>query len=325
MLRSVVAALAVLLLAPTAAQAVQPRPSAILEDHLHNSDVGDWHVQLEVSKTAKRLAAVVVYSQKCRATGFITGARLDAGGAFELVDVPLKEGGGNWSVRGMFSFRDRANGTWSVTRGACTDGGEFQAQDASGHFLIGNPYEYAPAAVNGQSLGARRLRRIKFLSRRNAVRFDTVAKSRKQGYELSMETGCPGMHHSRKHGTAMWGKLLDPTAPQALMYWCNAEREWTLAGFMYRADGETRPTTFGRLMQWHRHGATSNWMTHVWLVPDPTESFATCAPFRAFERAGMFEYVPYVIDVRADAPCSDSASEADLNASSPTSGPEQAP
>ncbi len=313
MFRSIVAALAFLALLPVAAAAVTPRPKAMLEAHEHNTSGSDWHVQLEVNKRATGLATVVVYSQKCKATGFITGARLGADGTFDLVDVPLKQTTGNWSVKGIFSFRDRANGTWSLTSGECSDSGEFQAQDASGHFLVGNPYEYAPASINGDSLNARRLRRIKYLSRQNAPRFNTIAKSRKAGYVLSTDTGCPGMHHSRKHGTAMWGETLDPTAPQALMYWCDADRNWTLAGFMFRADGKTRPNTYGRMMQWHRHGATSHWMSHVWLVSDATAAFATCAPFRAFESAGMFEYVPYQIDVRADAPCSDSAPAEQIN------------
>jgi 1-acyl-sn-glycerol-3-phosphate acyltransferase len=37
-------------------------------------------------------------------------------------------------------------------------GGPFRVQDATGHFLIGNPYEYAPLRIRGSSLLARRLR-----------------------------------------------------------------------------------------------------------------------------------------------------------------------
>ena len=49
-------------------------------------------------------------------------------------------------------------------------------------------------------------------------------------------------------------------------------------------------------------------MTHVWLVPDPVSTFATCVPFPAFAREGLFTYQPYNVDTQVDTPCSDSAS-----------------
>jgi hypothetical protein len=306
MFRSVVAAAAALVLLPGAADAAKPRPKAMLDAHKHNTGGNDWHVQLEVNNKSSKLSTVVVYSQRCKGTGFTTKMPMGTGGTFDIVDMPFEDGKGTWTLHGQFDTADRASGTWSVTRGDCTDGGEFRAQDSTGHFLIGNPYEYAPTTTRGASLNARKLRALKYWTNRNAKRFDTVAESRKLGYELSTVTGCPGLHHSRKHGTAMWGKTLDPKAPQSLVYWCDSENNWTLAAFMYRADGKKRPNTYGGMLQWHKHGPTANWMTHVWLVSDPVEAFATCAPMNAFQRAGMFEYESYVIDAQVDAPCSDS-------------------
>ena len=57
--------------------------------------------------------------------------------------------------------------------------------------VVGNPYEYAPAAIRGSSLNARRLRALKYNTRQNMKKFDTIAESRKLGYELSTTTGCP--------------------------------------------------------------------------------------------------------------------------------------
>jgi hypothetical protein len=226
----------------------------------------------------------------------------------------------------MFIDKDRATGTWSmkVPSGphACDLGGEFRAQDATGHFLIGNPYEYAPPAINGSSLNARRLRALKYKTGRNVSRFDTIEKAAKLGYVLSTDTGCPGMHHARKHGVGMWGKVLDPTAPQSLVFWCDTDENWTLAAFMYRADGKTRPNTFGRMLQWHKHGPKAHWMTHLWLVPDPVAAFATCVPFNAFASIGMFAYQPYTIDAQVDSPCSDSFS---AQTTPPDAGSQQAP
>lgn len=308
MSRSLFAALAAIALLPVAADAAAPRPKAMLEAHRHNTGGQDWHVQLEVNKNSTRLVTVVVYAQSCGATGFTQGVKLGKDGTFDLTDVPFEEeGGGTWSLHGQFTDLDHATGVWSVAKGDCTASGDFRAQDASGHFLIGNPYEYAPASVNGDSLNARRLRKLKWETRQNAKRFDTIAKSRKLGYELSTSTGCPGLHHSRKHGTAMWGKVLDATAPQSLVYWCDSDMHWTLAAFMYRADGKSRPNTYGKMIQWHKHGPTASWMTHIWMVPNAIQAFATCAPFPAFAFAGIFSYEPYLIDAQVDRPCSDSA------------------
>jgi hypothetical protein len=311
MSRSVVAALAAVFLLPAVADAAKPRPKAMLEAHQHNTGGQDWHVQIEVNKAATKLVTVVVYSQSCGETGFTQNAPLGADGTFDLVDVPLADGKGTWSLHGSFIDKDRATGVWSVKKSAgprpCEAAGEFRAQDATGHFLIGNPYEYAPLAVRGKSLNARRLRALKYHTGQNAKRFDTVAEARRQGYEISTVTGCPGMHHARKHGTTMWGKTLDPKAPQSLVYWCDAEGNYTLAAFMYRADGKTRPNTFGRMIQWHKHGPTAHWMTHIWLVRDPVAAFATCVPFPAFAERGMFTYQPYAVDTQIDTPCSDSA------------------
>jgi hypothetical protein len=318
MLRSVVVVLSAFVLFGGVAEAAKPRPKAMLDAHKHNTGGQDWHVQLEVNKQSNRLTTVVVYSQICGETGFTQKVKLGPDGTFDIVDMPLANKKGTWSLHGSFETADRASGVWSMTKPAgakaCQVGGEFRAQDATGHFLIGNPYEYAPAAITGGSLNARKLRALKYHTRQNASRFDTIAKSRKLGYELSTATGCPGMHHSRKHGTSMWGKELDPTAPQSLVYWCDAEKHWTLAAFMYRADGKKRPNHFGRLLQWHKHGPTANWMTHVWLVNDPVSAFATCAPFKAFEADGMFDYQSYVIDAQVDSPCSDSAPEDQVDA-----------
>jgi hypothetical protein len=291
---------------PATTHAGLPRAKAMFEAHRHNTGGHDWHVQLEVNKQQSRLVTVVVYSQLCGVTGFTQKVPLTKDGNYTLSNVPTADKKATWSLQGGFPDADHSEGMWSVTKGDCVDGGEFRAQDASGHFLIGNPYEYAPNGVYGESIEARRLRALKYHTRQNAKRFDTIAKARKQGYELSTTTGCPGMHHARKHGTAMWGDLLDPEAPQSLVYWCDSQKHWTLAAFMYRADGKSRPSTYKRMLQWHKHGPTASWMTHVWMVSDPRAAFATCAPFTAFQAAGIFTYEPYRVDTQVDTPCSDS-------------------
>jgi len=290
---------------PIGADAATPRPRAMLEAHRHHTGGHDWHVQLEVNRGSDRLTTVVVWSQRCGRTGFLQGSALGPHGSFAM-DAPLQEGSGRWSLRGYFADADHAVGTWAVSTPDCTDGGTFRAHDATGHFLLGNPFEYPAKAANGTSPDARRMRRLKLDSRRNASRFRTIAMARRQGYEFSATaSGCPGFRHARKHGTKMWGRVLDASAPQALVYWCDSHGRWTLAAFMYRAGNRTRPETFGGMIQWHKHGPTAAWMTHLWLVRDPLSAFATCAPFREFAAEARFSYEPYKHDETVNNPCSD--------------------
>jgi hypothetical protein len=287
------------------AEAVRPRPRAILEAHRHGSGGRDWHVQVEVNRSATRLSSLVVWSQECGETGFTVGVPVGRGGAFG-VELPLQDGEGRFAVMGRFVTRDRAEGAWSLTRGACRVGGAFTIQDATGHFLIGNPYEYAPAAIRGGSRPARRLRRLHARIRRNAWRFDTPREAQARGYMVSRSAGCPGMNHARKLGTRMWGRVLDPAAPQSLVFWCDEHRRLTLAGYMFRAPAARRPRTFGNLLQWHKHGATrhATWMAHAWLVRDPRAAFASCVPFPAFATEGILAFRPYEA-APGDQPCSD--------------------
>lgn len=290
---------------PLGAQAATPRPGAILEEHRHGSRGTDWHVQVEVNRASTRLTSVVVYSQECGETGFAVKVPLGERGAFAVSDS-LPDQQGAFYVKGRFVTADRAIGSWEISTPTCTFGGEFRARDASGHFLVGNPYEYAPQAIKGTSRNARRLRALKYRSRIAARRFDTPAEARRRGYVLSTAAGCPGMNHARKRGTRMWGRVLDPRAPQSLVFWCNKRRRWTLAGYMFRAPGGRRPPTFGNLMQWHKHGSSrsATWMAHLWLVPDSIDAFATCVPFRAFAAERMFRFRPFLAPP-GDEPCSD--------------------
>lgn len=271
----------------------------MVEDHRHGTGGQDWHVQLEVAKSGTRLGAVVVYDQGCKATGFVQGIPVGSDGTFQ-VDGTLPEGKGSFTVSGQFTGPVVAEGTYSVTTADCTRSGTFVARDSTGHFLVGNPYEYPPARIEQDA----ELRRLTEAFRRNAPRF-TAARARALDYSFE-GAKCPGMIHARKRGTAMWGDVLDPDEPQSLMYWCGSDKRYVLAGAMFRAPGKSRPRTFGNLIQWHKHAttATANWMTHLWLTPGLRDAWATCTPFRAYEEAGMFTYQPWPF-IPETKPCSD--------------------
>lgn len=292
----------------TAAAAGPARPKTMFEDHLHNTGGNDWHVQLQANDTGTRLSTIVLYAETCsEAGGLAARVPINPDGSFSVTDAKLEDGRGTWSVQGTFTDLDHATGTWSVNRGRCVIADHaFAAHDGRGHFFIGNPGGYAPARIDGSSKAARRLRILQRQTLANARHWNTVAKAQRLGYVPTIgEDTCPGIVHYRKHGVRMWGKVLDPSQPQALVYWCGADGQLSMVAAMYRAAGRTRPSTFGNIIQWHKHGATATWMTHVWLVSDPRKAWAACVPFPALEHVGLATYAFYTPDIPIDQPCPD--------------------
>lgn len=299
-LKLLILAAAVSLCAAAPALAVAPRPRAMVEDHAHYTGGDDWHVQLEVTRKASRFSSVVVYSQRCNATGFVQGAPLGGGGTFD-VDAALPKGAGRFTVSGEFTSPVIAAGTWTITTADCEASGSFTAKDSTGHFMVGNPFEYPPRRIR-LHVG---LQRIYKTFRRNAWRF-TPARARAAGYSFRGAPRCPALVHARKFGTNFWGEVLDPLAPQSLMYWCERPGQYRLAGAMFRAPLDKRPKSYDNLIRWHKHMTTqtANWMTHLWLTPSIVDAWATCSPFRAWERAGMWSYVPFT-PIQETKPCTD--------------------
>jgi hypothetical protein len=153
----------------------------------------------------------------------------------------------------------------------------------------------------------RRGRRLWLATRAAAHRFDSVAKARRLGYLTAQRPFRPGFTHFRKHGAGFWGRVFDARAPQSLVFWCPAQGRCTLASVMYRAPGRMPPSTWGDLLQWHRHGSGphATWMTHVWLTSRFAEAFATCAPLAALHRDYGIRIVRhYAFTVHELTPCS---------------------
>ena len=241
----------------------------------------------------------MLYLQECDETVVAEGVSIAADGSFG-VSRPLTSGGaGTWSVRGRFEHRDHAHGSYELSKSGCATGVRpFDAHrrgaghDRGAHRVLGNPGEY-PELARARPAAVRRGRKLRIATLRGSRRLDTLREARQAGYVFSAQTrrlGCPGMHHMRKHGVRFWGRLLDPRAPQALVFWCSSRDVYTLAAYMYRAPADSTPPTFGDLMQWHRHSDAGNWMTHVWIVPDTRAALASCAPFAAFARFGRLRY-----------------------------------
>jgi hypothetical protein len=175
-------------------------------------------------------------------------------------------------------------------------GGSFASADAGGatqgHVtMVGNMKAYPDLERAGQR-NLRRARRLGRASRRTARRFDTLAEANRSGYETG-HMARPGFVHARKHGPRFWGRILDPAAPQALVFWCPRHGRCRLTTYMFRAPAGSPPSTWRRLLQWHRHGPRGTWMTHVWLLPGTRAAFATCAPWPALERSLGLRRVRY--------------------------------
>jgi hypothetical protein len=168
--------------------------------------------------------------------------------------------------------------------------------------MVGNQHEFPDLATAGRANVAR-ARRLLHASRRTAARFDTLAKARRQGYEISRFPR-PGFVHLRKGGKRFSGRMFDADAPQALVFWCPARGRCTLAIYMYRAPAGRPPSTWGDLLMWHRHRGTpmASWMTHVWLLRHTREGFATCAPAMALKRELRIRLEPYTAHM-PDVPC----------------------
>jgi hypothetical protein len=159
--------------------------------------------------------------------------------------------------------------------------------------MIGDQHEFPDLAAAGRANVAR-ARRLLRASRGTADRFDTVSEAKRRGY-VANPTSRPGFVHFRRNGTRFSGRVFDAAAPQALVFWCPSQGRCTLAIYMYRAPAGKAPDTWGDLLMWHRHNGTgtASWMTHVWLLRDVREGFATCAPAMALERDLGIHLEPY--------------------------------
>jgi hypothetical protein len=180
--------------------------------------------------------------------------------------------------------------------------------DLAGVFHVGNeaPYPMVRTATRANRRKARALSRA---TRRAAARYDTVEEAARRGYVADATLSPlyqPGLQHFRKNGTGFWGRLLDPRAPQGLVFWCPSSGDCRLAALIFRAPGRMMmPPTYGDLLGWHRHRAHGTWMTHVWLTRRANTALAQCAPFDAMHLYNpTLAWEPYVADVpMVDDPC----------------------
>jgi hypothetical protein len=185
---------------------------------------------------------------------------------------------------------------------AAGDAGSAARTAKMGMEMVGNTKPY-PDLERAGARNVRRARHLLHASRRSSHRFNTIAKAKRLGYVIRRWIR-PGFTHARKNATVFWGRLFDADAPQALVFWCPSHGRCTLTTYMYRAPAGRPPSTWRKLLQWHRHDDTESatWMTHVWLVKSVRKGFATCAPMAALVAELGIHQEPYKA-IHPDKPC----------------------
>jgi hypothetical protein len=181
------------------------------------------------------------------------------------------------------------------------------ASSASGSMqMVGQMGEY-PDTTRVSATNLRAGTRLVEDTWANVSRFDTTAEAEQLNYSFNSaedaSLGWPGVRHMRKNGARFWGKVLNPRAPQALLWWCQAPEQCTLIGAMYRAQPEAMPPTYGGLIHWHKHGLTGSWMTHLWLTHDLRSALARCVPFAQLATVRGITAQSYKPDIEEDVAC----------------------
>ncbi len=96
--------------------------------------------------------------------------------------------------------------------------------------------------------------------------------------------GMPMLHVGNKANRAD-GKVLDPTAPETLMYGYQGHGSWTLMGVMYTANEtypQPPPDPGGPITRWHYHDKSGGQalMMHIFFVPNNDLAHAYAADMK---------------------------------------------
>lgn len=232
-----------------------------------------------------------------RVTGILAGA--DAAGTVYRRKGPCRSGKRRWAAfhRGAHDHPDGHDHGGSGGHGT----------DAAPGLHVGNRTPY-PALEQARGAHRRRAEALRVATNAAAARFATVAQAEAAGYVADPSITpiyIPGLVHYRKHGPNFWGRVLAPSAPQALIFWCPSAGDCSLAAFMYRAPATPLPETYGGLLGWHRHGERGHWMTHLWMTGSLAPALAQCAPFDALNAHNpLIAYERYRADIPGlDEPC----------------------
>lgn len=114
-----------------------------------------------------------------------------------------------------------------------------------------------------------------------AIDAGSAGNAKAESNALAGNTGM-AMLHVGNTANGSDGKVLDPSAPETLMYQYMGSGTWKVMGVMFSAKEAypaPPPTPGGPITRWHYHskgpGQVGGLMMHVFFVPDLGQAFAT--------------------------------------------------
>ena len=272
---------------PGMAAAALPAKGAKVQAHDHDTPGRNWHVQMVVSKTNRRMVeTLVVYAEICKATILKTRIPLSAAG--EMSTSGAGQGKGQVTLSGTFTDKETVEGTVRITRGDC-DTGEMQYQAETDRRA--GQHIHGPAFPDIGAANVKQLRQAQAL-RRNVWKaaerlFPTYDAALGLGYKPTPNLKpISQFFHLRNTYYNRDGVTFRSTRPESLVYWWRPNRKHLLVGFMFRVPKGPRPAFAGPIPIYHQHTgdtSTSDPMTHVWLTNNLVTAWANCAPIDDFE------------------------------------------
>jgi len=131
--------------------------------------------------------------------------------------------------------------------------------------------------------------RLWLRSKRAAARlFPTVTAARRRGYNGSVKhvnRPKPFFYHLRNTKLHEDGRELNPSFPEAVVYWYDPPRPVVLVAFMYRVHEGEEPLYARSVLGWHSHCDGWSVVTHTWFTDDIRSGLARRPPRPEFAQA----------------------------------------
>lgn len=171
----------------------------------------------------------------------------------------------------------------ALKRRRAKGGGGAHAGHAS--HVLALPKQGTPTAWTPQALQAATFNSTQ-------ARFSDIRSAFGAGYDFGPKA-LRDLHNPKRnlfhlHGPGMKGdkRVLDPDAPESLLYRREPNGGWTLVGVMYKAGARDGSPTVGTLGFFHRHVGNrleatepgTGGMMHVWFTPKLRNAFSPHAP-----------------------------------------------
>ncbi|GAA4352928.1 hypothetical protein GCM10023145_18800 [Angustibacter luteus] len=207
------------------------------------------------------IAAVAVVA----ASGVAVAAPGEPAGHGHDDDMTMTAGAGPGHEHGGSAGTDQGNGERHVMANLPDVSGATAEQTAA-----------ARALVTTLESDTRRYRDVA-VATRAGYDVDAALKHWRQKHDGRQPGQIPALHVPQQQARTD-GRLVDPAAPETLIYHRAADGTMTLIGVMFTAEHQQPPSSYQPFLRWHFHqkpaaagsGATkpTGYMTHVWFV-DP--------------------------------------------------------